>query len=337
MTSAAEQADRVLLVAPAWVGDMVMADTLVQLLRQRRPGVQVHVLAPPATRALAERLTGVAASYELAVGHGEFGLGRRRTVARSLRRQSFHQAIVLPNSWKSALIPWLAGIPRRSGWHGEARYGLLNDRRRLDRQRHPLMIERFMALALEADEELERPYPSPALRVDPDNQARLLESLGLTGAGEALALCPGAEFGPAKRWPERHYAAVARHAVAAGRPVWLLGSPAEQDTAERIRSLVPEAVNLAGRTRLLDAVDLLGAAAGVVCNDSGLMHVACAVGVPVVAVYGSTSPSFTPPLSANAQVLRRDLPCSPCFQRTCPLGHSDCLVGLAPERVIEAL
>lgn len=332
-----ERPGKVLLVAPAWVGDMVMADTLVQLLRQRRPGVDIQLLAPPATVALATRLEGISARHELPVGHGEFGLGRRRTVARALRRERFEQAIVLPNSWKSALVPWLAGIPRRTGWHGEARYGLLNDRRRLDPDRLPLMIERFMALGLAPGEALTAPYPEPALRVDAANQRRLLETLELGDGRGAVALCPGAEFGPAKRWPAAHYAAVARHAAAAGRPVWLLGSPAEHDSAEQIRALAPEAVNLAGRTRLVDAIDLLAAAETVVCNDSGLMHVACAAGARVVAVYGSTSPAFTPPLSGSARIVRRELACSPCFQRTCPLGHLDCLVGLEPQRVIEAL
>ncbi len=328
---------KVLLVAPAWVGDMVMADTLLQRLRQHRPGLEIQVLAPPATVALASRLGGVSACHELAIGHGELGLSRRRSMARVLRAEHFDQAIVLPNSWKSALVPWLAGIPLRSGWHGEARYGILNDRRRLDPERYPLMIERFMALGVAPGEALTAPYPEPVLQVDQNNQRRLLDELALGDGQGAVALCPGAEFGPAKRWPAAHFAAVARHAAAAGRPVWLLGSPAEQAGAEQIRELAPGVINLAGRTRLLDAVDLLAAADTVVCNDSGLMHVACAVGTRVVAVYGSTSPAFTPPLSRRARIVRRELPCSPCFQRTCPLGHLDCLVGLAPQRVIEAL
>lgn len=335
--SASRSASRILLVAPAWVGDMVMMDALLQLLRQRHPAVALHVLAPPATDALAGRLRGIEAHHLLPVGHGEFGFGRRRALARQLRSHRFDQAIVLPNTWKSALVPALAGIPWRTGWHGEARYGLLNDRRSLDPERHPLMIERFMALGLAPGEPLRRPYPVPGLVVDPDNRQRLLDSLGLKRSGRVLALCPGAEFGPAKRWPAPHYAALARHAAARGEEVWLLGSPGEQQAAEEIRQLAPAAINLAGRTRLVDAIDLLSAADTVVCNDSGLMHVACAVGTPVVAVFGSTSPAFTPPLGERAQVIQRDMPCSPCFARTCPLGHASCLKDLEPRRVIEAL
>jgi heptosyltransferase-2 len=326
---------KILIVAPAWVGDMVMADCLVQLLRREQP--EIHVLAPQATAPLAARMAGVARTHVLQVGHGELGLGRRRAMARELAGIGFDQAIVLPNTFKSALVPLWAGIARRTGWLGESRFGVLNDRRRLDADAYPLMIERFMALGLVAGAALPRPYPVPALAVDTDNRDALVASLGLDTGGGVVALCPGAEYGPAKRWPAAHYAVVARYAADRGRQVWLFGSPAERDSCERIRALAPAAVNLAGRTRLTDAVDLLSAAEAVVTNDSGLMHVAGAVGCRVVAVFGSTSPGFTPPLGPAAAVLRLDLPCSPCFQRTCPLGHLRCLEELAPERVIACL
>lgn len=328
---------KVLVVAPAWVGDLVMADTLIQLLAQQNPAADIHVVAPPATEPLARRLRGVSRSWLLPVGHGELALGRRRALGRALRGEGFARAMVLPNTWKSALVAAWARIPQRTGWHGEARFGLLNDRRRLDAAAYPLMIERFMALALPPGAAIPRPYPTPALQVDGDNQARLRRELGLGGAGPALALCPGAEFGPAKRWPAVHYAAVARHAARQGRPVWLLGSPAERDVCEGIRELAPQALNLAGKTRLLDAVDLLAAADTVVCNDSGLMHVAGAVGTRVVALFGSTSAQFTPPLGRRARVEHLGLPCSPCFRRSCPLGHQRCLRDLEPARIIEAL
>ncbi len=327
---------RILVVAPAWVGDMVMAQPLIRLLGQRNPGAEIHVLAPPATAPLAGRMPGVAGSRVLDVGHGELGLARRLAAAREIRRQGFRQAVVLPNSLKSALVPAWAGIPVRTGWLGEHRYGLLNDRRRLDEARYPLMVERFLALALEPDEPLPEPRPQPELTVDRDNQARLLAALNLEPCS-ALVLCPGAEYGPAKRWPAAHYAAVARHALRQGRPVWLVGSPRDAEICGRIAGSAPGVVDLAGRTTLLDAVDLLAAASAVVCNDSGLMHVACAVGTRVVALFGSTSTDFTPPLGARAEVLRLALPCSPCFQRECPLGHLRCLNELDPERVVEVL
>jgi heptosyltransferase II len=333
----AGRAGRVLIVAPAWVGDMVMAHCLVQVLAATRPGVELHLLAPPATAPLGQRMAEVAAVRTFEVAHGELGLGKRNREGRALRSFGFDQAIVLPNSFKSAWAPFRARIPRRTGWHGEARYGVLNDRRRLDRERLPLMIEQFMALGLEPGSALPEPYPRPRLEVDEANRARLLQALGLVAGTGLVILCPGAEFGPAKRWPEEHYAAVARHLLAAGRPVWLLGSPKDGGVCAAIAAAAPGAVDLAGRTRLLDAVDLLSLASVVVCNDSGLMHVAGALGVRVVAVFGSTSPEFTPPLGEGAAVVRLGLDCSPCFERECPLGHLRCLVDLEPERVIRLL
>jgi len=295
------------------------------------------MVAPPATAPLAGRMPGVTKCFTLHVGHGELGIGRRRMLAAEIASEGYDQAIVLPNSFKSALLPFWAHVPRRTGWHGEARFVLLNDRRRLDPDRYPLMIERFMALGLPPDGSLARPYPEPRLAADPARSAELVRELGLMASGITV-LCPGAEFGPAKRWPPRHYVAVARHEVAAGRQVWLLGSKGDAAACGEIEAAVPDGVrNLAGRTSLLDAVDLIALADRVVCNDSGLMHVACALERRVVAVYGSTSPDFTPPLGRRAQVITNPVPCSPCFQRECPLGHLDCLVKLPPERVIEAL
>jgi len=328
---------RVLIVAPAWVGDMVMAHTLVQGLLRRRPAPEIHVLAPPATAPLGRRMPGVSVCHVLDAGHGQARLKMRRAIGVRLRSEGYRQAIVLPNTFKSALIPWWARVPVRTGWHGEARYGVLNDRRRLEASAYPLMIERFMALGLPPGAPLPHPYPRPLLDVDYANRRRLLETLDLRDDARPLALCPGAEFGPAKRWPVEHYATVARHALAVGRTVWLIGSPADAPVCAAIRAQAPGAVDLAGRTSLLDAIDLLSAAEQVVCNDSGLMHVAGAVGTPVVALFGSTSPGFTPPLGERSRVLELTLPCRPCFQRQCPLGHLRCLRDLTPDRVTEVL
>ena len=321
-------------MAPAWVGDMVMAHSLVGILG-RADGVVVDVLAPPATEPLARRMPGVSASHVLDVGHGGIDWRKRRQAAQALAEGGYEQAIVLPNSYKAALVPYWAGIPRRTGWVGESRYVVLNDRRRLDTDRHPMMIERFMALGLDPVESLEKPYPMPRRLTDEQRGAALKARYGLADAGITV-LCPGAEFGPAKRWPTAHYAAVARHEAEAGRETWLLGSSGDAAACREIEGQVPRGVvNLAGRTSLLDAVDLIGQADRVVCNDSGLMHVAAALGKTVVAVFGSTSEEFTPPLGLSARVVRNPVPCSPCFQRECPLGHHDCLEGLSPQQVIE--
>jgi len=239
-------------------------------------------------------------------------------------------------------VPFFAGIPKRTGWKGEMRYGLLNDVRNLDKQRLPLMIERFMALAYEPDAALPKPYPQPRLVIDNASREAALAKFGLSLDRPVLALCPGAEFGEAKRWPAEHYAKVAELKIRAGWQVWLFGSKNDHPGCEEIRArLIPglreESVNLAGETSLAEAIDLLSCAGAVVSNDSGLMHVAAALNRPLVAVYGSTSPQFTPPLADQVEIVRLGLECSPCFERTCRFGHYDCLRELKPRPVIEAL
>ena len=239
-------------------------------------------------------------------------------------------------------MPFLAGIPKRTGWKGEMRYGLLNDLRKLDKARYPLMIERFMALAFEPDAALPQPYPHPQLRIETHSRDQALARFGLSLDRPVLALCPGAEFGESKRWPAAHFAEVAERKIREGWQVWLFGSkndhPVGQDIVQRlIPGLREEVVNLAGETSLAEAIDLLSCADAVVSNDSGLMHVSAALGRPLVAVYGSTSPAFTPPLSDRVETVRLGLECSPCFDRTCRFGHNNCMRELLPEQVVEAL
>jgi heptosyltransferase II len=329
---------RTLLVGPAWIGDLVMAHSLVRLLIERQPAVAVDLLVPASTAALGARLPGVDRVLQLDVAHGELALGRRRQFGRTLRDQGYTQAIVLPNSFKSALVPWWARIPRRTGWLGEQRYALLNDIRRQPAQ-HARMVERFVALGLEPGAALPRALPLPRVTADAARGMALTRQLGLTLDAPLLVLCPGAEYGIAKRWPAAHFAAVATHWVARGGEVWLLGSPAEAPIGAAMRAALSPAVaaavhDLIGRTDLLAAVDLLALAARVVTNDSGLMHVAAALGRPVIGVFGSTSPTLTPPLAPDAEALTLALECSPCFARECPLGHLRCLRELGPEQVI---
>ena len=332
---------KILIVGPSWVGDMVMAQTLFVCLKQRHPGCEIDVLAPEWSRPILERMPEVRAALSFPLGHGVLDIATRRKIGKSLAGQ-YDQAILLPNSLKSALVPFFADIPLRTGWKGEMRYGLLNDIRKLDKERLPLMIERFMALAYEDGAELPKPYPQPRLAIDEASRAAALAKFGLGLDRPVLALCPGAEFGEAKRWPVEHYAKVAEMKIRAGWQVWLFGSKNDHPGCEDIRSrLIPglreESVNLAGATSLAEAIDLMSAAAAVVSNDSGLMHVAAALNRPLVAVYGSTSPQFTPPLADQVEIVRLGLDCSPCFDRTCRFGHYNCLRELKPLPVLEAL
>lgn len=332
----------VLIVGPSWVGDMVMTQPLVRLLRDRTPDTPVDIAAPAWSAALIERMPGVRRAIEAPFRHGHLDLGRRYRLGRGLRDAGYRQAIVLPNSFKSALLPLFARIPRRTGWRGEWRGRLLNDCRVLDRAALPRMVQRFAALAGEADEMVPEPLPVPRLQADAGERDRALEELALDRDRPVLALCPGAEFGEAKQWPARHHAALARRMIERGWQVWLFGSAADRAIATAIREQLTtdhqaRCHSIAGRTTLARAIDLLSVADAVVSNDSGLMHVAAALQRPVVALFGSTSWDFTPPLGERVAMLATDIDCRPCFRRQCPYGHRDCLVQLTPDTVSEAL
>lgn len=325
-----------LIIAPAWVGDMVMAQTLFKLLKQTHADVSIDVVAPPSTFSLLARMPEVRQAFKLSVGHGGLQLKVRYALGKRLRQEKYEQAIVLPNSWKSALVPFFARIPKRTGWRGEWRYGLLNDVRTLNKEKLPLMIQRFCALGLLVSETLPEKLAWPKLCIDEENQKALMEKFRFTQS-HVLAICPGAEYGPSKRWPPEFFAEVAKDCLKKGGQVWILGGSKDQEVAEKIQVLCDQqCMNFVGQTALPDAVDLLGMASVVLTNDSGLMHIAAAVDVPVVAVYGSTSPDFTPPLSHKVKVLSLKLACSPCFERTCRFGHYHCLTQLLPKQVLEA-
>ncbi len=325
---------KILVVAPSWVGDTVLAQPMFRLLHQRHANLSVDVLAPPFTLPLLARMPEVRRGIVARFGHGELKFGERQRLARELAAERYDQAIVLPNSLKSALIPLLAKIPLRTGFRGEMRYGLLNDLRRLDEQALPKMVERFATLALHRGEALPQPLPTPRLSVDPSNIEKILEKQILNKNQPIAVLCPGAEYGPAKRWPAEYFGTLGKALAAEGYAVWLVGSPKDAAIGDDIlRASDSACVNLCGKTSLEDAIDLIGMAALVVTNDSGLMHVAAALDRPTLALYGSSSPAFTPPLSDKAKIVKIDIACSPCFKRECPLGHFNCMRELTPERI----
>ncbi|WP_346796977.1 lipopolysaccharide heptosyltransferase II [Halomonas sp. Bachu 37] len=333
----ADKAWRILVVGPSWVGDMVMAQSLFMTLKARHPHCYLAVVAPEWSQPILARMAEVDEIVPLAVGHGTLGLSARRAVARQLRGR-FDEAIVLPRSWKSALVPFLARIPRRTGFLGEQRYGLLTQRRRLDKRVLDQTVKRFVSLGLPLEETVEGDFaiPSPRLRVDGDNlvELRLQHSLS---SRPAIALMPGAEYGPAKQWPLDHFHRLAKKLVDEGFEIRVLGGPKDVMAGDEIVQGLAHAHNLCGKTRLADAVDLLADCRQVVTNDSGLMHVAAAVGSRIHAIYGSSSPSYTPPLTDNAVIHYLALSCSPCFKRTCPLGHTNCLNQLDVERLHKAV
>lgn len=329
---------KILVIAPSWVGDCMLMQPMLHRLQQRHAGARIDVLAPQWTEKLLRQIPEI---HDVIVNpflHGAFELLARRRLGVQLREAQYDQAIVLPNSWKSALIPFFSGIPVRTGYVGEMRYGLLNDARKLNKNKLPLMVERFAQLAEAPLIEIPRPLSSPHLQVSETQRTQTLSKLELTLEKPVAVFCPGAEYGPAKRWPPQYYAELAQYLRARGYAIWLIGSPKDKEVADKIVALGNEPCrNLCGATDLAEAIALISCADLVVSNDSGLMHIAAALDRPMVAIFGSSSPQFTPPLSEKAQVLRLDLPCSPCFKRECPLGHFNCMIKLPPKEVLRHL
>lgn len=330
---------KILIIAPAWVGDLVMSDALFRLLKERDPSIILHVLAAPTFEPLLRRMPEVDAVIISHFGHGTLALQKRYQFAKTLRTENYAQAIVLPNSFKSALIPYWAKIPLRTGWRGEMRYFLLNDLRLLYPYIHPLMVQRFVALGLKSGELMPENYPLPKLKPESNLITETLQRFNLVKAErKILALCPGAEFGISKRWPLEYFAAVAKAKAALGWNIWIFGGTKDREIAAEIQKYCADVcVDLTGKTSLGEAVDLLSLVDRIVTNDTGLMHVAAALDKPLVAIFGSSSPHFTPPLTNNATILTSNLDCSPCFRRDCPLGHLKCLREITPEQVLALL
>ncbi|MGB0129545.1 MAG: lipopolysaccharide heptosyltransferase II [Rhodocyclaceae bacterium] len=327
---------KILVVAPSWIGDTVAAQPLFMRLHERHPALKLDVIAPPWVAPVLRRMPEVAAVLDHPFSHGVFGLAARRKLGLRLRGERYDEAIVLPNSWKSALVPFFAGIPKRTGFTGEARYGLLNNRHNLDKAALPQIVQRYAALADAPGEVVPKAFLAPRLRSDPAQQQAVLAGLQLERDPAPIVFCPGAEYGPAKRWPAAYFAQLACDLRDRGHSVWLIGSAKDAVVGEEIVAASAGACrNLCGRTGLDQAVDLLAAAECVVTNDSGLMHVAAALDRPLVALFGSSSPRFTPPLSDQADVVWLEIECSPCFRRECPKGHFRCMLDMRPEQVLE--
>lgn len=342
MTACVLKSPRILVISPNWIGDAVMAQPLLRLLRERYPQHAIDVLAPawvaPVWRAMREVDTVLEAPFR----HGALQLRERRRFSRLLQQRGYAHAYVLPNTLKSALIPWLAGIPHRVGYRGEMRYGLLNVMHRVDRSAPKPMVSFYAALAASPAEDA-APVPSalprPALFVSKIASAKTMSQVGLQTDRPLIVFAPGAEFGSAKRWPTSHFAQLAATILQfhADAQIVLLGSGKDQAIAEDIVMSAPEVRNLAGATSLEQAIALIAQADAVVTNDSGLLHIASALNRPVIAIYGPTDPAHAPPFSDVAKSLSLALECAPCRQRECPLGHHHCMRNLSPDMVWQPL
>jgi heptosyltransferase-2 len=314
---------RLLVVAPNWIGDALMAQPLLARLRARLPQARIDVLAPAWVAPVMRRMAEVSGVIETPFEHGRLRLRERWRLGRTLRNLRYDQAIVLTNTWKSALVPFFADIPIRSGYVGESRYGLLNLLYRKQPGREPMALH-YARLSEKPGAAIALPLPDPRLAVEAQAVAATQQRFGIEGS--YAVLCPGAEYGPAKRWP--WFAELSRRLAL---PAVVLGSAKERELGAAIQGR-----NFAGETTLDEAIELMAGAALVVSNDSGLMHVAAALGRPQVALYGSSSPRHTPPLSGQARILWLGIECSPCYARECPLGHFRCMRELTVDQVLEA-
>ncbi len=323
-------------MGPAWVGDMVLAQSLFKTLKAHSPDCIIDVAAPAWTLPLLERMPEVSGKIALPFKHGELAFWQRIAFGKSLKNQGYTQAIILTNSFKSALLPWAAGIKKRTSFLGEMRYGLINDIRPLDKTKLKKTVERFVALGLDKDDTSPNDLPIPSLKASPEAAWILAARHGVLQNKNILGLCPGAEYGEAKRWPAEYYAEVANHALKNGWQVMLFGSEKDIPVTNQINALTQyQCVDLGGKTKLGEAIDLMSLCNTVISNDSGLMHIAAALNKKLIAIFGSSDPTHTPPMNVNAVIEYLGLSCSPCFERTCPLKHLNCLKQITPTKVIQ--
>lgn len=336
---------KTLIIGPSWVGDMMMSQSLYRTLKQLDPHNEIDVMAPAWSWALLNKMPEVNQALEMPIGHGEFAFAKRRQIGRSLRANHYDQAIVLPNSFKSALIPFFAKIPKRIGWKGELRYGLLNDIRTLDKAAFPLMVERYVALAYPKDQihsakDLPQPLLWPKLSVEQKEIDEALVTFAIPQDEPLIGFCPGAEFGPAKRWPDYHYATLADMLVKQNARIIIFGSAKDREVGDQIIAKMVQSdkcINLAGQTKLEQAIALIAACKAIVTNDSGLMHVAAALDRPLVALYGPSSPEFTPPLSDKAEVIRLITGYHRVRKGDAEQGYHQSLIDIKPDNVFETL
>jgi heptosyltransferase II len=324
-----------LIVPYLWIGDFVRCHSVVKVLRQRFPHRPVDLLSSSLCAPLTDYMPGLRQAVIIDLPRSQLALGQQRALAQRLKREAYGMALIMPRTWKAALAPFLAGIPERTGFIGEARYVLLNDARSGEKKL-PRMIDRCGALALPRDAAIPADWPLPELKVSPDEIKAWRERRGLDNSRPVVALAPGA-VGPSKRWPKESYVAVARRLLADGFAVWILGGPGEKALAVDIAGQT-QARDLTG-TDLRDAILALAGAGAAISNDSGLLHVAAALGTPSIGIFGPTSPWHWAPLNPLAATIEAAavLPCRPCHKPVCRLGHHHCMTEIAPDQVIAAI
>lgn len=338
---------KTLIIGPSWVGDMMMSQSLYRTLKAEDPQIKIDVIAPEWCRPLLNRMPEVNQAITMPFGHGTLAIGERRAFGFELRKENYQQAIVLPNSFKSALVPFFANIPKRTGWRGEMRYGLINDLRVLDKKAYPLMVQRYIALAYDKKivhraSDLPQPILWPQLQVSQQEMVDVTTQFKIDRQKPTIGFCPGAEFGPAKRWPHYHYSVLASQLIEKGYQILLFGSAKDRAAGDEILALLDRSqraacLNLSGTTSLEQAVVLIASCSAIISNDSGLMHIAAALNRPLVALYGPSSPDFTPPLSQQAKIIRLISGYLKIRKGDAQQGYHQSLIDIQPDQVMSVL
>jgi heptosyltransferase-2 len=326
----------ILLVPYLWIGDFVRCHSVVKQVRQRFPGRPIDMLASTLCAPLTDYMPGVRKAVVVDLPRSRLALGQQKALAERLKREGYGTALIMPRTWKAALAPYFAGIPERTGFVGEARFLLLNDLR-YGEKRLPRMVDRCGALALPPEAKLPADWPLPELKVSREETEAWRQKHGLDADHRpVVALAPGA-VGPAKRWPKEYYAELVRKLLAEGFAIWILGGPGEKALAADIAGGT-QARDLTGND-LREAILALACATAAVSNDSGLLHVAAALGTPSIGIFGPTSPWHWAPLNPLAGTIETatKLDCRPCHKPVCRLVHHRCMRDIAPDQVISAV
>ncbi len=323
---------KILIISPNWIGDLIVANSLFKLIKQKN--YHLSVAAPNYCRPLLERMHEVDEIFESPVTHNKLNLKKIYQFSQQLKQHKFDQAVVLPNSLKSSLVPFLANIPKRTGYLGEFRYLLLNNIKKITSHNYKNLKSQCLFLFNNNDLEISQ-APNPSLIINKKNIDNLIKKLNINLNKKILILAPGAAFGDAKQWPAEYFAKISREKYKDNWQVIILGSAKDKEIANQINNLVNNiCLNLCGITNIKDAIDIISISNYVISNDSGLMHIAAALDKNLIAIYGSSTPNFTPPLSNKAIILEdKDLDCRPCFKRTCPYGHKNCMYNITPDKV----
>ncbi len=339
-----EKIKKYLIISPSWLGDLIMSQSLYKALKSQDPNCIIDIYAPAYTMPILDRMPEISKKIVNPFEHGAFNFRQRYAEGRKLRDEHYDSVFILPNSLKSAFVGFFANIADRRGFKGESRYILINNMR-TNKNDFPLMVERYVALAFDKNivktaKDLPK-FDYPKLDVKPLNKDRA-EELGLDFSKKNLILGCGANYGPSKLWPVEYFARVSDWWIENGGNVIGIGSQKDIPTVAKIYEKLSEKnkkhfSDIAGKTNLTEALDIVGSSTAAVCNDSGLMHTVAAADIPQVCIFGSTSTGYTPPLSDKAICVESDEPCHPCFKRTCKFDTYACLKKITPEMVISKL